>query len=76
MSSWTESCSANWLIFHDRAGTLAHVSDRLSMGEDGRARGPAGRGPGMTEPTMDELLTWFSILILAAAVTTLWGSRK
>jgi len=30
----------------------------------------------MTEPTLDELLTWLSILILAAAVTTLWGARR
>jgi hypothetical protein len=29
----------------------------------------------MTEPTLDELLTWFSLVIPAAAVTTLWGAR-
>jgi hypothetical protein len=25
---------------------------------------------------LDELLTWFSLVILAAAVTTLWSVRK
>jgi hypothetical protein len=46
MSSWTESWSANWLFFPDRAGAFAHVHDRLGLGENALARRPAGRRAG------------------------------